>query len=160
MEEENDRGKEKKKWRLLSVMPCLSYTDPYHRYLWHELHCCQFLLADSLLLQHVCKKLVSLFYLDKRQTSRYSMLAAEHRIRDWRRWWGRRLWLERETQTSSEEYRGRLQSHNDFCEKLGAPQWLIDWNEGIKDEYRERMRWYDGDFFVFVVGGLIKNDKR
>jgi hypothetical protein len=29
---------------------------------------------------------------------------------------------------------------DDFYEKLGAPQWLIDWNEGIKDKYRERMR--------------------
>jgi hypothetical protein len=24
--------------------------------------------------------------------------------------------------------------------RIGALQWLIDWNEGIKDEYRERMR--------------------
>jgi hypothetical protein len=29
---------------------------------------------------------------------------------------------------------------DDFYEKLGAPQSLIDWNEGIKDEYRERTR--------------------
>jgi hypothetical protein len=33
-----------------------------------------------------------------------------------------------------------MAGRDDFYEKLGAPQWLIDWNEGIKDEYRERTR--------------------
>jgi hypothetical protein len=29
---------------------------------------------------------------------------------------------------------------NRGIKRIDAPQWLIDWNEGFNDEYRERLR--------------------